>query len=100
MLIDTGFRDSSNGFIFNTVVTRISSSGFFVTDQNRALLVKPDGSPTARSSTILAHTPMNRYGTPEDLIGALLWLTSNEASGFVTGVVLPIDGGFAAFSGV
>jgi NAD(P)-dependent dehydrogenase (short-subunit alcohol dehydrogenase family) len=43
---------------------------------------------------------MNRYGTPEDLIGALLWLTSNEASGFVTGVVLPIDGGFAAFSGV
>jgi len=87
---------------FSKVGVRVNAiaPGFFVTDQNRALLVKPDGSPTARSSTILAHTPMNRYGTPEDLVGALLWLTSNDASGFVTGVVLPIDGGFAAFSGV
>jgi len=74
--------------------------GFFVTDQNRALLTKPDGSWTPRGNTILAHTPMGRFGTPDDLIGALLWLASDRASGFVTGVVVPVDGGFAAFSGV
>ena len=74
--------------------------GFFVTDQNRALLMNPDGSYTARSEKILAHTPMNRFGTPEDLIGTLLWLTDNSASGFVNGVVVPVDGGFAAYSGV
>jgi len=55
---------------------------------------------TPRANTIIAHTPMSRFGAPEDLVGALLWLTSAEASGFVTGVVIPIDGGFAAFSGV
>jgi len=74
--------------------------GFFLTDQNRTLLTKPDGSFTPRANTIIAHTPMGRFGVPEDLIGALLWLTSDEASGFVNGVVIPIDGGFAAFSGV
>lgn len=74
--------------------------GFFVTEQNRALLTKPDGSWTPRGNTILAHTPMGRFGAPEDLIGALLWLASDQASGFVTGVVVPVDGGFAAFSGV
>lgn len=74
--------------------------GFFITDQNRALLTKPDGSLTPRGQTILAHTPLGRFGVPDDLVGALLWLVSDEASGFVTGTVIPVDGGFAAFSGV
>lgn len=74
--------------------------GFFLTDQNRSLLTNPDGSPTPRSEKILAHTPMERYGDPEDLLGALLWLVSDKAAGFVTGVVVPIDGGFSAYSGV
>jgi NAD(P)-dependent dehydrogenase (short-subunit alcohol dehydrogenase family) len=73
--------------------------GFFLTDQNRTLLPQPDGSLTARGNTILEHTPMNRFGTPEDLIGTLLWLCG-EGSAFVTGVVVPIDGGFSAYSGV
>jgi NAD(P)-dependent dehydrogenase (short-subunit alcohol dehydrogenase family) len=87
---------------FSKVGVRVNAiaPGFFVTEQNRSLLKKPDGSWTPRANTILAHTPMSRFGVPEDLIGALLWLTSEEGSGFVTGVVLPIDGGFAAFSGV
>ncbi|NLL84587.1 MAG: SDR family oxidoreductase [Lentisphaerae bacterium] len=74
--------------------------GFFVTDQNRALLCNPDGSPTPRSEKILGHSPMGRYGDPEDLLGALLWLVSDAAAGFVTGVVVPVDGGFSAYSGV
>ena len=74
--------------------------GFFVTDQNRALLTHPDGSMTPRSEKILAHTPMGHFGEPADLIGALLWLVSDQAAGFVTGVVVPIDGGFSAYSGV
>ncbi|HAS82745.1 MAG TPA: D-mannonate oxidoreductase [Verrucomicrobia bacterium] len=74
--------------------------GFFVTDQNRALLTNPDGSPTPRSEKILAHTPMGHYGEADDLLGALLWLVSDKAAGFVTGVVVPIDGGFSAYSGV
>ena len=74
--------------------------GFFLTDQNRTLLTKPDGSLTPRAQTILAHTPMGRFGKPEDLNGALLWLVSDESAGFVTGTVVAIDGGFAAFSGV
>lgn len=74
--------------------------GFFVTDQNRALLQNPDGTPTPRSAKILGQTPMGRYGDPEDLLGALLWLISDRAAGFVTGVVVPIDGGFSAYSGV
>jgi len=74
--------------------------GFFLTDQNRFLLTDKDTSElTARGQAILAHTPMNRFGTPEDLLGATMWLIS-PASAFVTGVVLPIDGGFSAFSGV
>jgi NAD(P)-dependent dehydrogenase (short-subunit alcohol dehydrogenase family) len=87
---------------FSKVGVRVNAiaPGFFVTDQNRTLLTKPDGSWTPRANTILAHTPMSRFGTPEDLVGVLLWLTSAEASGFVTGVVIPIDGGFASFSGV
>ncbi|MCL2103522.1 MAG: SDR family oxidoreductase [Kiritimatiellaeota bacterium] len=74
--------------------------GFFLTDQNRALLTNPDGSLTPRSEKILSHTPMGKFGEPDDLLGALLWLVSGEAAGFVTGVVVPIDGGFAAYSGV
>ena len=74
--------------------------GFFLTEQNRFLLTDKDtGELTARGQSILAHTPMNRFGTPEDLLGATLWLIS-PASGFVTGAVIPIDGGFSAFSGV
>jgi NAD(P)-dependent dehydrogenase (short-subunit alcohol dehydrogenase family) len=87
---------------FSKVGIRVNAiaPGFFVTDQNRSLLMKPDGTWTPRANTILAHTPMGKFGVPEDLVGALLWLASEEASGFVTGVVMPIDGGFAAFSGV
>ncbi len=74
--------------------------GFFVTEQNRTLLMNPDGSLTPRSEKILAHTPMNRFGTPDDLTGTLLWLVDDKSSGFVNGVVVPVDGGFAAYSGV
>ena len=74
--------------------------GFFITKQNEALLLNADGSYTPRSEKILAHTPMGRFGTPDDLTGTLLWLCDNEASGFVNGVVVPVDGGFAAYSGV
>lgn len=74
--------------------------GFFSTQQNKALLWNPDGTPTARTHKILSNTPMGRLGTPEELIGTLLWLCDKEASGFVTGVVVPVDGGFSAYSGV
>jgi len=74
--------------------------GFFLTEQNRFLLTdKETGEPTDRGRTILAHTPAARYGEPEDLIGSVVWLASDAAK-FVTGIVLPIDGGFSAFSGV
>lgn len=74
--------------------------GFFLTNQNRYLLIdKETGQGTERGKKILEHTPMGRYGVPEDLLGAVLWLLS-PASSFVTGVVIPIDGGFSAYSGV
>jgi NAD(P)-dependent dehydrogenase (short-subunit alcohol dehydrogenase family) len=73
--------------------------GFFVGDQNRALLLNEDGTLTSRGQQIISHTPQARFGTPDDLIGATMWLVS-PASSFVTGVVIPIDGGFSAFSGV
>jgi NAD(P)-dependent dehydrogenase (short-subunit alcohol dehydrogenase family) len=74
--------------------------GFFLTEQNRFLLTgEKTGELTARGRQILAHTPMQRFGSPEDLIGAVLWLLS-PASQFVTGIVLPVDGGFSAYSGV
>lgn len=74
--------------------------GFFLTEQNRFLLTEQEsGELTARGNAILTHTPMGRFGTPEDLLGATLWLISPAAS-FVTGAVIPIDGGFSAFSGV
>lgn len=74
--------------------------GFFRTAQNEKLLFSGDGTPTARTGKILAATPMDRLGVTEDLLGTLLYLASNDASGFVTGVVLPVDGGFSAYSGV
>ena len=74
--------------------------GFFVTNQNRALLFNADGTPTARTDKILRATPMGRFGKPEELNGTLFWLTDAEASGFVTGIVVPVDGGFSAYSGV
>ena len=74
--------------------------GFFITDQNRFLLTDKDtGDYTARGKSVIAHTPMNRFGTPEDLLGATMWLIS-PAAAFVTGAVIPVDGGFSAFSGV
>jgi NAD(P)-dependent dehydrogenase (short-subunit alcohol dehydrogenase family) len=74
--------------------------GFFLTDQNRNLLTNPDGSLTPRANKIIAHTPMRRFGVPEDLLGTLVWLADAKASAFVTGVVIPVDGGFMAYSGV
>ncbi len=74
--------------------------GFFPAEQNRALLFGADGKPTARAERILAATPLGRFGRPEDLVGALLFLADEKCSGFVTGVVLPVDGGFSAYSGV
>lgn len=74
--------------------------GFFITNQNKALLFDEDGNPTPRTDKILRNTPMGRFGEPEELLGTLLWLLSEKASGFVTGIVIPVDGGFSAYSGV
>lgn len=74
--------------------------GFFVTKQNEKLLFNEDGTPTPRTEKILNATPMGRFGNAEELIGTLLFLVSKEASGFVNGVVIPVDGGFSAYSGV
>lgn len=86
---------------FSKVGIRVNAlaPGFFLTDQNRSLLTNEDGSLTDRGQQIIAQTPMSRYGEPEDLVGTTLWLCG-EGSKFVTGVVVPIDGGFAAYSGV
>ncbi len=73
--------------------------GFFIGEQNRALLLNDDGSLTARGQTIIDHTPAGRFGEPAELISTLIWLCSPGAS-FVNGVVVPVDGGFSAFSGV
>ena len=87
---------------FSKVGIRVNAiaPGFFATAQNHALLFNEDGSLTPRSDKIISHTPMGRFGVPEDLDGTLLWLLSDKASGFVNGVVVPVDGGFAAYSGV
>ncbi|RMD73405.1 MAG: SDR family oxidoreductase [Lentisphaerae bacterium] len=74
--------------------------GFFLTTQNRGLLLDSEGKPSPRCQKILSQTPMNRLGEPQELLGALLYLASDQASGFVTGIVLPVDGGFSAYSGV
>lgn len=73
--------------------------GFFLTEQNRYLLVDEAGRPTPRGQTILAHTPAGRYGEPNDLLSTLLWLV-DDRSAFVTGAIIPVDGGFSAFAGV
>ena len=74
--------------------------GFFVSEQNARLLYNEDGTPTARAQKILAGTPAGRMGRPEELEGALLFLVNTEAAGFINGIVLPVDGGFQAYSGV
>ena len=74
--------------------------GFFVTNQNRNMLMNADGSLTPRSEKILAATPMGRFGEADELLGTLLWLCDSKASGFVNGIVVPVDGGFSAYSGV
>ena len=86
---------------FSKVGIRVNAlaPGFFLTDQNRSLLTNSDGSLTPRGNTIIAQTPMGKFGKPEDLVSTTLWLC-DDASSFVTGVVVPIDGGFSAFSGV
>ncbi len=87
---------------FSKVGIRVNAiaPGFFSTEQNKALLYNPDGTLSARSEKILAHTPMGRFGVPEDLDGALQFLLNEKASSFVNGIVIPIDGGFSAYSGV
>ncbi len=86
---------ASSGIRVNAI-----APGFFSTAQNASLLWNPDGTPTPRTGKILAATPMGRFGKPEELIGALLFLCDEGCSGFITGVVLPVDGGFRAYSGV
>lgn len=87
---------------FSKVGIRVNAlaPGFFSTKQNAKLLWNDDGTPTARTGKILAATPMGRFGESEELDGGLLFLLNNEAASFITGVVLPIDGGFSAYSGV
>lgn len=87
---------------FSKVGIRVNAMapGFFVTKQNEKLLFNEDGTPTARTAKILAATPMDRFGEAKELNGTLLYLVNNEAAGFVTGVCIPIDGGFSAYSGV
>lgn len=74
--------------------------GFFATEQNHALQFNPDGTPTPRRQKIINGTPMGRYGELNELIGAMLFLVDERAAGFVTGIVLPVDGGYSAYSGV
>lgn len=87
---------------FSKVGIRVNAiaPGFFSTAQNKSLLWNADGTPTERTGKIIAATPMGRFGEVEELIGATLFLASESAAGFITGVVLPIDGGFSAYSGV
>lgn len=87
---------------FSKVGIRVNAiaPGFFVTKQNQALLFHEDGTPTPRTGKILAATPMERFGKPEELVGALMFLLNNAAASFVTGIVIPVDGGFSAYSGV
>lgn len=91
---------AANYFARSGIRVNALAPGFFQTTQNHALHFNPDGTPTRRSQKIIDSTPMGRYGEPEDLIGALLFLVSPRGSGFVTGVVLPVDGGFHCYLGV
>ena len=87
---------------FSRVGIRVNAiaPGFFSTKQNAQLLWNEDGSPTARTQKILNATPMQRFGSTEELEGALLFLVNDQAAGFITGIVLPVDGGFSAYGGV
>ncbi len=87
---------------FSKVGIRVNAiaPGFFSTKQNAKLLWNEDGTPTARTGKILAATPMGRFGETEELSGSLLFLVNNDAAGFITGIVIPVDGGFSAYSGV
>ena len=87
---------------FSKVGIRVNAiaPGFFSTAQNKSLLWNPDGTPTPRTGKIIAGTPMGRFGEVEELVGSTLFLVSDRAAGFITGVVLPIDGGFSSYSGV
>ena len=87
---------------FSKVGIRVNciAPGFFVTDQNRALMMNPDGTHTDRAKKILAATPMSRFGEADELLGTLLYLVDSKQSSFVNGVVIPVDGGFNAYSGV
>lgn len=87
-------RKYSDGVRVNAI-----APGFFLAEQNRSVLINADGSYTTRARTIIDRTPMGRFGAPDELVGAVQWLCSDAAS-FVTGVVIPVDGGFSAFSGV
>lgn len=91
---------AANYFAKSGIRVNALAPGFFQTTQNHALHFNPDGTPTPRSRKIIESTPMGKYGEPEDLIGALLFLVSPRGSGFVTGVVLPVDGGFHCYLGV
>jgi NAD(P)-dependent dehydrogenase (short-subunit alcohol dehydrogenase family) len=87
-------REISPGLRVNAI-----APGFFVGEQNRRLLMNEAGELTPRGQAIIAHTPMGRFGEPDDLLGTVVWLLSPGAA-FVTGVVVPVDGGFSAFSGI
>ena len=93
-------RVVSSAFFKSGIRVNGIAPGFFATKQNRELLFEKDGTPTPRTGKILAATPLGRFGESEELIGTLLFLLNNEASGFITGVVIPVDGGFQAYSGV
>src|SRR5690606_18578314 len=82
-----------------TIRVNAIAPGFFLSEQNRAVLIAPDGQYTDRARKVIEHAPMGRLGRPEELTGAVRWLCSDAAS-FVTGTVIPIDGGFSVFSGV
>ena len=88
--------------LFSRVGIRVNAiaPGFFLTDQNYSLMYREDGTPTERSGKIVAGTPMGRFGKPEELLGALMFLVDEHAASFVTGVCIPVDGGFSAYSGV
>ena len=87
-------------FVKEGIRVNAIAPGFLSTNQNRTLLWNADGTPTARTGKILAATPMGRFGEPEELVGAVLFLLDEKAASFITGVVIPIDGGFSAYSGV
>lgn len=76
------------------------SPGFFLTEQNRELMIKEDGELSDRAHKILSQIPIERFGEPEELVGTLLWLVDNKASSYINGVVIPVDGGFLSYSGV